>query len=127
MTGPREIVERLWDAFEARDWDLARSLLHDDFELEWPHTGEAIRGASNFMEMNRAFPGDWHLRVLRVVAEGDTVVSEVEATVEGDVEFAVSFFEVRRGRIARLREYWVTPGYQDPPAWRARWTEPAGQ
>ena len=120
-----EVVERLWSAFEARDWDTAEDLLHHDFELEWPHTGEAIRGRANFMAMNRAFPGDWHLRIIRVAADGDTVASEVEATIGEETEYAASFFELRDGKIVRVREYWITPGYQERPGWREQWVEPS--
>ncbi len=42
-------VERLWRAFDARDFERAGDELHDDFVAEWPHSGERIRGRENFL------------------------------------------------------------------------------
>jgi ketosteroid isomerase-like protein len=117
------VVRGLWERIDARDWDGAARLLHEDFECEWPHSGERIRGRDNFIEMNRHFPEPWSIRLLRIVAQGDQAVSELEASAAGEAEYALSFFTVHQGRIAHLREYWVPRGFQQPTAWRARWVE----
>ena len=38
--------------------------------------------------------------------------------------YALSFFEVERGRLARGREYWVEERYEKPAPERAHWFEP---
>lgn len=120
----RRVVELLWELFEARQWDEAGRLLHEDLVAEWPHSGERILGRENFLAVNRSYPGRWTIQVRRVVAEGGRVVSEVmvEHDEQGSV-FAASFFELRDARIARITEYWVDAYAEDPPEWRARWTE----
>ena len=66
----------------------------------------------------------WGIEVLRVVAKGSTVVSEVRVphpTV--GPYYALSFFEVDERRITSAREYWVAEAHQEPPTERARWFE----
>jgi len=67
----------------------------------------------------------WSIEVLAVVAAGEIAVSEVRVphpTV--GPYYALSFFEVQGGRLARGREYWVEEDYEAPGPERARWFEP---
>jgi ketosteroid isomerase-like protein len=118
-----ELVRRLWELFEARRWDEAGELLHEDFKAEWPHTGERIRGRDNFIELNRNYPEPWSIEVRRVVSDGDQVALEAAVTHPEGVAHAAGFYKLRGGRILRAIEYWVDGRSQEPPAWRARWVE----
>jgi ketosteroid isomerase-like protein len=123
--GPSEIVAELWDRIQARDWDAVGELLAEDFVLEWPNARIRIRGRANFVGFNRSYPEGWSIDVLRIVAEGNTVVSEVRVphpTV--GPYYALSFLEVEDGLLARGREYWVEERYEEPAPERARWFEP---
>lgn len=116
---PAEVVRTLWERIQGRDWTGARALLAEDVQVEWPATRELISGADNFISVQSEYPEGWRIRVLSVVQEGDTVVSEVEVPHEGLGVFrAASFWTVRGGLIARGREYWVTVGGETPPDWR---------
>jgi ketosteroid isomerase-like protein len=118
-----EVARRLWELFQARRWDEARDLLHEDFEAEWPDTGERIRGCDNFLELNRNYPEPWSIEVKRVVWGADEVALEAAVTHPEGVSHAAGFYELRDGRILRATEYWVDGRSQEPPAWRARWVE----
>jgi ketosteroid isomerase-like protein len=120
-----QIVAELWRRIETRDWDRVGELLADDFVCEWPHSRERIRGRRNFVELNRSYPEGWSIELLRVVGDGEQAVSEVRVPhAELGVHYAASFFEIRRGRVVRLREYWVEEGGQtDAPHDRAQWVE----
>lgn len=113
---------QLWLAFEARDWDSAAALLHDDFVAEWPVSNERFVGRDKFIGMNRAYPGDWHITVERVVAQGDVVVTQVRVDIGSDNSYALSFFDLKDGLIVREVDWWPEP--YDPPAWRKAWAEP---
>ena len=120
----REVVRRLWELFEARDWEGAAELVHQDLVVDWPWSGERIRGRRHFILVNQHHPApDWHIEVRRLVAEGDHVVSEVIVPYRGGVSQAASFFELRDGRIAHITEYWIDFGLQAPPEYRASWVE----
>lgn len=129
------VVERLWDRIEARDWAAVGELITADAVIEWPVSGERIVGSANFVAVNSAYPEGWTIHVLRVVPGGagpgsgggpDTaeVASEVEVPhSELGVFRAASFWTVRDGRIVAGREYWTDLGGDQPPAWRAPYTE----
>ena len=86
---------------------------------------ERIVGRANFLAVNREYPQGWSVQVLRVVADGDQVVSEVDVPHVDLGEFrAVSFWTVRDGRVVAGREYWTSPGADPRPEWRARYVEP---
>jgi ketosteroid isomerase-like protein len=123
--GSGAIVAELWRRIHARDWDAVGELLAEDFVLEWPNARICIRGRTNFVEFNRSYPEGWSIEVLRIVAEGNTAVSEVRVphpTV--GPHYALSFLEVEGGRLVRGREYWVEERYEKPAPERARWFEP---
>ncbi len=122
----RALVERFWEAMRRNDWGAAGRLLHDEFVLTWPQSGERVRGRGNFVEVNAGYPaaGPWRFTVHRIVADDAGVASDVGVT-DGAVEArAVSFFDVRDGLIWRVTEFWPDPF--PPAAWRARWVERAG-
>ncbi len=115
------VPELLWTRMEARDWTAVGELLAEDVVCDWPQSGERIRGRANFVALNAHYPGDWHIRVRRVVDAGDVVVTEVHVDLEGGVWPAVSFFSLRDGRIERIHEYWPDPF--PAAAWRDQWVE----
>lgn len=108
---PETIVERFWSLMAGNDFHAVSEVLHPDFELEWPQSGERIRGAFNFGEINRNYPakGRWQFSVDRLVADDNGAVTDTVVT-DGEIEArAVTFFTVRDGRIHRIVEYWPEP------------------
>ncbi|MGH3313646.1 MAG: nuclear transport factor 2 family protein [Streptomyces sp.] len=121
---PSEIVRKLWDATQARNWAGVGELLADDLVVEWPVTGERIVGRENYVSVNAEYPEGWSIRVLRIVADGEEVVSEVEVPHESMGLFRVaSFWTIRGGKIVRGREYWTEPGSETSPEWRAPYVQ----
>ena len=120
----RDLIERFWRAIDARDWETVAGLLDPTFVCEWPQSRERIRGRDHFVALNRDYPGDWRITVVRVVAEGERAASEVHVAIDGRVDVAVSFYELRAGRIAREVDYW--PESYPAPAWRAHLVEAIG-
>lgn len=121
----RQIVSQFWVAMQANDWAAAAALFADDYVLHWPQSGERIRGAANFVEINSAYPaaGRWRFTVERLVVEGEQAVTDVVVSDGAVTARAITFTTVRDGRIAGQIEYWPDPF--DAPAWRAAWVERA--
>lgn len=118
----RRIVERFWSEMDAADFEAAAELLDDEYTCDWPQSCERIRGRQNFVAVNANYPGRWHIAVVRLLAEGEQVATEVALTNdEGQMVRAVSFFELRNGKILRETDYW--PEAYDAPADRAQWME----
>ncbi|HEY6604951.1 MAG TPA: nuclear transport factor 2 family protein [Gaiellaceae bacterium] len=122
---PREVVVEFWDRIQARDWDGLGRLLSDDFVVDWPDTRVRIRGRENFVEFNRSYPEGWTIDVLGIVAEGNTVVSEVRVPhTEQGIYFVLSILNVDGDRVVGGREYWLEEHEEELPAERARLFEP---
>jgi ketosteroid isomerase-like protein len=122
VTEPKEVAVAFWERVQDRDWDGAGALLADDVEFLWPGTGERFVGRERVLAMNRAYPEGWEIQLQRVVVQDDLAVTEVRVPHPTlGLSYAVSFFEVRDGRITRAVEYWVDE--QPAPDWRAPFRE----
>lgn len=122
MTDLRENVERFWSAAEARDWTAFAGTLAEDVVYTLPQTGERISGRERYVEFNRTYPGDWHARIERVVAEPGQVATWVRVTVGEEETHALSFFtEDTSGRISTITDFWPEP--YEPPAGREHLVE----
>jgi ketosteroid isomerase-like protein len=122
-----EIARSLWERIEARDWEGARELLADGMVCRWPHSDERFEGADDFIAMNRAYPEGWRITIIDVADIPGGAVSRIRVDQSGIRFHAASFFEVRDGQIHEAVEYWVTEGSEEPPAWRARFSDrPSG-
>ncbi|MGW0866348.1 nuclear transport factor 2 family protein [Streptomyces sp. NPDC002611] len=121
---PSMTIQMLWARMHARDWEGVSELLADDVVVEWPVSGERICGRENYVRINAEYPEGWSIKVLRVLASGDEVVSEVEVPHEAlGIHRVASFWIVRDGMVVSGREYWTELGTDPSPAWRAPYVE----
>lgn len=119
----KQIVEGFWAAMQTNDFNAASEFLHDDYVLEWPQSGERIRGRANFVAVNEQYPahGRWQFTIHRIIAEGDEVVSDVSVTDGAITGRVITFSSLQAGKIVRQTEFWPEP--YTPADWRARWVE----
>ena len=119
----KEIVQGFWAAMQTNDFHLASQFLHEDYVLEWPQSGERVRGRADFAALNENYPahGRWQFTIHRMLAEGDQVVSDVEVTDGVIVGRAITFSAVRDGKIVHQMEFCPDPF--EAPAWRTQWVE----
>lgn len=112
---------------ERHDWHAASELLHDDYVLEYPQSGERFRGRDHFIALNAEYPaaGPWHFAVQRVVASEHVAASDVTVSAPSVTARVVSFFALRDGRIWRMTEFWPDPF--EAPAWRVPLAEPIAE
>jgi hypothetical protein len=105
------------------DWRAVGALLHDDYVLVWPQSGERIRGRENFIAVNARYPaaGVWRFTVHRVIADEIGAATDVAVTDGARTDRAVTFFEFRDDLIWRMTEFWPEPF--EAAAWRAGWVE----
>lgn len=117
----RDVAMELWHFFDQRRFRDALPLLSEDFEAHWPNTRERIRGPENFIALNESYPGAWRCTVQRIDECAEAVVTVTEIS-DGETSFvAVSFFEVRCGRIVSAEEYFAENG--PPPFDRSEFAE----
>lgn len=115
-------VDALVNAINANDLDALDAVFTEDVILEWPQSGERIRGGSNRREIYRRFPSLPKVTPRRTTGSGDVWVLEASLDYgDGDPYQAVFIFSMRDGKIAREIGYWSKPF--PAPEWRAPWTE----
>jgi len=119
----KQLIEGFWAAMQTNDFKAAGEFLHDDYVLEWPQSGERIRGRANFVAINENYPahGRWEFTIHRIIAEVDEVVSDVGVTDGVITGRAINFSTMRDGKIIHQTEFWPDPF--EPAAWRAKWAE----
>jgi ketosteroid isomerase-like protein len=115
------LVRRLYEAYQARDWDAAAELVHEQAVVEMPSTGERLVGREGVIGFQRAYPEPWgDLTVLRVVFEADTATAEVEVVAPEATFRVAAFWRADEGLLREGVEYWVTLGGEEPPPNRER-------
>lgn len=120
----RTTVETYWATADARDWEAFAATLADDVVYELPQTRERIRGKGRYLRFNQEYPGDWHVRIERIVAdaEGMQAAARTEVTVGPEELHAIHFFTFDdRGLITGVTDFW--PEAYEPPAGREHLVE----
>ncbi len=118
----RATIDALIMALNARDLDAMDRVFTDDIVMEWPQSGERIRGAENRRQVYSRFPGLPTVTPRQITGRGDLWV--LEATLDygdGDPFLVAIIFTMRDGKIARETAYWSKPF--PAPEWRAAWVE----
>jgi hypothetical protein len=137
----RQVVERYVEALVARDLDIQADICAADMVIEYPQSGERIRGWANVRAVHENYPGGlprdvdgkvigsedkWILgpsfNVLRIEGTGDvyTVIGSARYP-DGQTWQVVSVIELHSGKIAKSTEVYGAP--LDAPAWRSKWVE----
>ncbi|MEU8157943.1 nuclear transport factor 2 family protein [Micromonospora sp. NPDC048986] len=103
------------DLLERRDWSGLAALLAGDVVYEMPQTRERIRGKNAFLRFNTEYPGDWHLRPRRVIADGRLAAVLLDVRVGDEQQDACVWLEMsEHGLISKIIDYWPEP-YEPPP------------
>ena len=117
----RAALDRHWAASDANDFEAEHEIYHDDAVLEYPQSGERIRGRRNIQASRSAQPNKKRFSVRRVLGAGDLWVTEFVLTYDGAPSYTVSIMEFKGGRVACETQYFGDPF--EPGASRAQWVE----
>lgn len=117
----RRVVERLIECINDRQIEVMDELFHDDALMEWPQSGERVRGAENRRAIYGSFPQLPTITPRRLLSAGDLVIAEAMLDYGGPRYATVFVFEMRDGKIERETAYWSEPF--EAPDWRAQWVE----
>ena len=118
----RAALERHWAASAAGNQDAEHEIYHDDVILEYPQSGERIRGRHNVQAQRSEHPDrPSGFVVRRIVGGGDLWVTEYVITYNERRVNTVSIMEFQTGKVVRETQYFAEPF--EPAAWRAQWVE----
>jgi hypothetical protein len=103
----RAALQRHWDASDANNFEREHDIYHEDAVLDYPQSGERIRGRRNIQESRLVQPNKKRFTVRRMIGGGDLWVTEFVLTYDGIPSHAVSVMEFREGLVARETQYFA--------------------
>jgi len=117
----RSALDHHWAASDANDFEAEHQIYREDAVLEYPQSGERIRGRQNIQLSRAAQPNRKRFIVRRIIGAGDLWVTEYVLTYDGQPSYTVSIMEFSDGKVARETQFFGDPF--EPGASRARWVE----
>src|ERR1700733_1971254 len=120
----RAALQRHWAASDAGDFKVEHEIYREDAVLDYPQSGERIRGRRNIQESRTLQPNKKRFTVRRMIGSGDLWVTEFVLTYDGIPSYTVSIMEFREGLVARETQYFADRF--DPGPSRANLVEEVG-
>jgi ketosteroid isomerase-like protein len=117
----RDALRRHWTASDVNDFAAEHEIYRSDAVLEYPQSGERIRGRAHIEASRAAQPNAKRFTVRRVLGAGDLWVSELVMTYDGQPNYVVSIMEFDDGEVVRETQYFSDP-FEPGPS-RAQWVE----
>lgn len=121
----RATLERHWNASDANDFAAEHEIYREDAVLDYPQSGERIRGRRNIQESRFVQPNRKRFSVRRIIGGGDLWITEFVLSYDGVPSYAVSIMELRDGLVASETQYFAD-SFAPAPS-RAHLVEPMGQ
>ena len=117
----RLALARHWDASDANDFEVEHEIYREDAVLDYPQSGERIRGRRNIQASRAAQPNKKRFTVRRILGASDLWVSEFVIAYDGQPSYTVSIMEFKDGKVARETQYFGD-AFEPGPS-RAQWVE----
>jgi hypothetical protein len=117
----RAALQRHWAASDADDFAAEHQIYEDDAVLEYPQSGERIRGRASIQQSRIAQPNRKRFAVRRLLGSGALWISEIVMTYDEQRVYAVSIMEFEGEKVVRETQYFGSP-FEPGPS-RARWVE----
>ena len=117
----RAALELHWAASDSGDFETEHDIYHDDAVLEYPQSGERIRGRRNIQTTRTLQASKKRFYVRRILGGGDLWLTEYVIKYDDQPSYTVSIMEFRDGKVARETQYFGDPF--EASAWRSQWVE----
>ena len=120
-TDIKAALDRHWAASDANDFDTEHDIYREDAVLDYPQSGERIRGRRDIQSSRAAQPNRKRFKVRRIVGAGKLWVTEFVLAYDGRPSYTVSIMEFLDGKVAHETQYFSDP-FEPGPS-RAQWVE----
>lgn len=117
----RAALARHWALSDASDFAAEHEIYRADAVLEYPQSGERIRGRSNIQASRAAQPNAKRFDVRRILGGGDLWISELVLKYDDQPFYVVSVMEFEGNEVVRETQYFGEPFAPGPS--RAQWVE----
>jgi hypothetical protein len=105
----RAALDRHWAASDLNDFETEHQIYREDAVLEYPQSGERIRGRRNIQASRTVQPNQKRFAVRRMIGAGDLWVTEFVLTYDGRPSYTVSIMEFVDRKVARETQYFSDP------------------
>jgi hypothetical protein len=120
----RQALEHHWAASDASDFQVEHEIYREDAVLEYPQSGERLRGRRNIQESRFVQANKKRFMVRNIVGSGELWITEFILSYDDMPSYAVSIMEFREGLVAHETQYFAEQF--DPAPSRAHLVEPTG-
>ena len=103
----RAALQRHWEASDASDFEREHEIYADDAVLDYPQSGERIRGRRSIQESRTIQPNKKRVTIQRVIGGGDLWITEYILTYDDRPSYVVSIMEFRDGQVAHETQYFA--------------------
>jgi SnoaL-like domain len=117
----RAALDHHWAASDANEFAAEHDIYREDAVLEYPQSGERIRGRRNIQASRVAQPSRKRFTVRRILGAADLWITELVIAYDARPSYTVSIMEFRDGKVARETQYFGDPFAPGPS--RAQWVE----
>ncbi|WP_029107959.1 nuclear transport factor 2 family protein [Mycobacterium sp. URHD0025] len=117
----RTALEAHWASSDVNDFDAEHRIYRGDAVLDYPQSGERIRGRDRIQASREAQPNAKRFTVRRIVGAGDLWISELVMTYDGQPSYVVSIMEFVEGEVVHETQYFGDPFSPGPS--RTQWVE----
>lgn len=102
-------LKRHWAASDAGDFETEHEIYRADAVLEYPQSGERIRGRFRIQKSRMAQPNRKRFEIRRIVGDGNLWITEYVLSYDGIPSYVVSIMEFLDGSVARETQYFSAP------------------
>ena len=110
----RAALQRHWEASDAGDFAAEHEIYREDAVLDYPQSGERIRGRHNIRQSRFVQPSNKRFTVRRITGSGDLWITEFVLSYDGVPSWAVSIMEFRDGGVVHETQYFAQPFEPSP-------------
>ncbi|HEX8816095.1 MAG TPA: nuclear transport factor 2 family protein [Terriglobales bacterium] len=110
----RAALDQHWAASDANDFETEHRIYLDDAVLEYPQSGERIRGRKNIQITRTIQPNKKRFTVQRILGSGALWVTEFILWYDSKPSYTVSIMEFSGDKVARETQYFADPFVASP-------------
>ncbi len=117
----RAALSRHWAASDSNDFTTEHEICREDAILDYPQSGERIRGRANIQTTRCIQPNLKRFKVRRILGSGNVWITEFILYYDEKPFPTVSIMEFIDGKVAHETQYFSEPF--EPSAARSRFVE----
>jgi hypothetical protein len=120
-TDKRAVLERHWSVSGADEPDTVAAIYDEDVVVDYPQSGERIRGTAKLRELRETYPAKLTFDIRRITGRDDVWVTEYVIEYDGRPTHTVSIMEFEGDKVVHETLYFADPF--PAPDWRAHLVE----